>query len=228
MGFPNDGAERVVARLRARRASGVVGVNIGKNAVTPLDRAIDDYIFSLRKVFTVTQLKLPSTCRRQTTAGLKIASRRRSSRAAAVGIFEESTRVGEPALAARPTPREAVTGPDRGRAAKVPRRPPPVPVAGIYRDQHHHHARKHLRTCGLWRAETGGLSGRPLFAKSCAAIRTLRDTVGPTLPIIGVGGVASGADARQLRQAGADLIQLYTGMILSGAAARGEDVAALR
>src|ERR1700761_2722503 len=53
MGFPNDGAERVVARLRARRAAGVVGVNIGKNAVTPLDRAIDDYISCLRTVFPV-------------------------------------------------------------------------------------------------------------------------------------------------------------------------------
>ena len=53
MGFPNDGAEQVVARLRSRRTAGVVGVNIGKNAVTPLDRAIDDYIFCLRAVFTV-------------------------------------------------------------------------------------------------------------------------------------------------------------------------------
>src|SRR5581483_7496597 len=53
MGFPNDGAERVVARLRARRGSGIVGVNIGKNAATPLDRAVDDYLSCLRAVFPV-------------------------------------------------------------------------------------------------------------------------------------------------------------------------------
>jgi dihydroorotate dehydrogenase len=64
--------------------------------------------------------------------------------------------------------------------------------------------------------ETGGLSGRPLFSKSCAAVRILRETVGPSMPIIGVGGVASGADARHLREAGADLVQLYTGMIYQG------------
>jgi dihydroorotate dehydrogenase len=67
-----------------------------------------------------------------------------------------------------------------------------------------------------------------LFAKSCAAIRILRETVGPTLPIIGVGGVASAADAAQLRQAGADLIQLYTGMIYQGPRLVRELVAALR
>jgi dihydroorotate dehydrogenase len=76
--------------------------------------------------------------------------------------------------------------------------------------------------------ETGGLSGRPLFAKSCAAIRVLREALGPTMPIIGVGGVASAADARQLRQAGADLIQLYTGMIYQGPQLVRELVAALR
>jgi dihydroorotate dehydrogenase len=64
--------------------------------------------------------------------------------------------------------------------------------------------------------EKGGLSGRPLFAKSCAAVRILRETLGPTMPIIGVGGVSSAADARLLHQSGADLIQLYTGMIYQG------------
>jgi len=64
--------------------------------------------------------------------------------------------------------------------------------------------------------ETGGLSGRPLFSKSCAAVQTLRETVGPKMPIIGVGGVASAADATRLREAGADLVQLYTAMIYQG------------
>ena len=76
--------------------------------------------------------------------------------------------------------------------------------------------------------ETGGLSGRPLFSKSCAAVRILRETVGPKLPIIGVGGVASGADARHLREAGADLVQLYTGMIYQGPRLGRELVEALR
>jgi dihydroorotate dehydrogenase len=89
-----------------------------------------------------------------------------------------------------------------------------VPVAGIIatnttisRESVHSHPLA---------GETGGLSGRPLFSKSCAAVRVLREAVGPALPIIGVGGVTSAADARLLRQAGADLIQLYTGMIYQG------------
>jgi dihydroorotate dehydrogenase len=64
--------------------------------------------------------------------------------------------------------------------------------------------------------EAGGLSGRPLFARSCAAVRVLRETLGPGMPIIGVGGVASASDARALRQAGADLVQLYTALVYQG------------
>jgi dihydroorotate dehydrogenase len=64
--------------------------------------------------------------------------------------------------------------------------------------------------------ETGGLSGRPLFARSCAAVRILRESLGPDVPLIGVGGVSSANDARMLRQAGADLVQFYTAMVYRG------------
>lgn len=64
--------------------------------------------------------------------------------------------------------------------------------------------------------ELGGLSGRPLFDKSRAAVRILRETLGPTMPIIGVGGVASVDNAKLLREAGADLVQIYTAMVYRG------------
>jgi dihydroorotate dehydrogenase len=225
MGFPNDGAERVVARLRARRTSGVVGVNIGKNAVTPLDRAIDDYIFCLRKVFTVADYVTVNVSS-PNTAGLRSLQDADHLAPLLSGILEESRLL--ESRHSRRVPLLVKLSPDLtdDELRKSAKAAASVPVAGIIatnttitRESVSGHALA---------SETGGLSGRPLFAKSCAAIRVLRETLGPTLPIIGVGGVASAADARQLRQAGADLIQLYTGMIYQGPRLVRELVAALR
>jgi dihydroorotate dehydrogenase len=225
MGFPNDGAESVVARLRSRRTSGVVGVNIGKNAVTPLDRAIDDYIFCLRKVFTVADYVTVNVSS-PNTAGLRSLQDVDHLVPLLSGILEES-RVLE-SRHSRRVPLLVKLSPDLTEVElrKSAKAAASVPVAGIIatnttitRESVSGHALA---------SETGGLSGRPLFAKSCAAVRTLRETVGPTMPIIGVGGVASAADARQLRQAGADLVQLYTAMVYQGPRLVRELAAALR
>jgi dihydroorotate dehydrogenase len=66
--------------------------------------------------------------------------------------------------------------------------------------------------------ETGGLSGQPVFEASNRVIRALRQALGASYPIIGVGGVASAEQARAKRAAGADLVQIYTGLIYQGAA----------
>ncbi|MFM8509294.1 MAG: quinone-dependent dihydroorotate dehydrogenase, partial [Betaproteobacteria bacterium] len=64
--------------------------------------------------------------------------------------------------------------------------------------------------------ETGGLSGSPVLQASNRVIAQLRAALGPVFPIIGVGGVMSGADARSKIEAGADLVQIYTGLIYRG------------
>ena len=225
MGFPNDGAERVVARLRSRRTSGVVGVNIGKNAATPLDRAIDDYVFCLRAVFPVADYVTVNVSS-PNTAGLRSLQDVDHLVPLLSRILEESRLL--ESRHSRRVPLLVKLSPDltEDELRKSAKAAASAPVAGIIatnttitRESVSGHALA---------SETGGLSGRPLFAKACAAIRTLRETVGPTMPIIGVGGVASAADARQLRQAGADLVQLYTAMIYQGPRLVRELVAALR
>ena len=213
MGFPNDGAERVVARLRARRAPGVVGVNIGKNAVTPLERAIDDYSACLRIVYTVADYVTVNVSS-PNTVGLRALQDVDHLVPLLTGVLEESRLLEK--KHGRKVPLLVKLSPDMtdeelrrsGKAAAS------VPVAGIIatnttitRDSVPDHPLSQ---------EKGGLSGKPLFVKSCAAVRALRESVGPTLPIIGVGGVSSGADARLLHQSGADMIQLYTAMIYQG------------
>jgi dihydroorotate dehydrogenase len=76
--------------------------------------------------------------------------------------------------------------------------------------------------------ETGGLSGAPVFEASNRVIRQLRAALGPGYPIIGVGGVMNGAQARAKLQAGADLVQIYTGLIYRGPELVGEAARALR
>jgi dihydroorotate dehydrogenase len=213
MGFPNDGAERVAARLRSRRTTGVVGVNIGKNAVTPLDRAIDDYISCLRTVFTVADY-ITVNVSSPNTAGLRSLQDVDHLVPLLSGILEESRALEK--RHSRRVPLLVKLSPDLTEAElrKSAVAAASVPVAGVIATNTTI-SRESVADHPLAR-ETGGLSGRPLFAKSCAAVRILRETLGPTLPIIGVGGVASAADARLLRAAGADLVQLYTAMIYRG------------
>ncbi|HEY0341860.1 MAG TPA: quinone-dependent dihydroorotate dehydrogenase [Steroidobacteraceae bacterium] len=213
MGFPNDGAEVVATRLRSRRTSGVVGVNIGKNAVTPLDRAIDDYIFCLRAVFTVADYVTVNVSS-PNTAGLRSLQDVDHLVPLLSGILEESR-----VLESRHSRRvpllvklsSDLTEEELRRSATAAAS---VPVAGIIATNTTI-SRESVPGHPL-AAETGGLSGRPLFPKSCAAVGILRETLGPKIPIIGVGGVASAMDARRLREAGADLVQLYTGMVYQG------------
>jgi dihydroorotate dehydrogenase len=225
MGFPNDGAERVAARLRSRRTPGVVGVNIGKNAVTPLERAIDDYVFCLRTVFTVADYVTVNVSS-PNTAGLRSLQDVDHLVPLLSGILEES-RVLE-RRHSRHVPLLVKLSPDLTEAElrRSATAAASVPVAGIIATNTTV-SRESVPGHPL-ASETGGLSGRPLFSRACAAVRILRETVGPTMPIIGVGGVASAADARLLRQAGADLIQLYTGMIYRGPRLVRELVEALR
>ncbi len=225
MGFPNDGAEQVAARLASRRTSGVVGVNIGKNAVTPLDRAIDDYIFCLRAVFTVADYVTVNVSS-PNTAGLRSLQDVDHLVPLLSGVLAESRML--ESRYSRRVPLLVKLSPDLTdeELRKSATAAASVPVAGIIATNTTV-SRESVPGHPL-AGETGGLSGRPLFTRSCAAVRILRETLGPTMPIIGVGGVASAADARLLREAGADLVQLYTGMIYQGPRLVRELVSALR
>ena len=76
--------------------------------------------------------------------------------------------------------------------------------------------------------ESGGLSGKPLFEKSTAVLRGMKQRVGRRIPLIGVGGIVSGADAAAKIDAGASVVQFYTGMVYRGPALIGECVEAIR
>ncbi len=228
LGFNNEGLASFLAnvqRARSFRANGgIVGLNIGKNAATPIERAADDYLLALKGVFPhadyiAVNISSPNTKNLrelQSDAALD----------ALLSSLQECKLKLETA-AKRQVPMLVKIAPDLDEAqvAVIARTLQANGIDGVIatnttiaRD-----AVKGLRHA----EEAGGLSGRPVFEASNKVIRLLRAALGGNYPIIGVGGVLSGADARTKLQAGADLVQIYTGLIYKGPALVPECAAAM-
>jgi len=214
LGFPNDGAATVAARLRQRRYRGIVGVNIGKNADTPAARAIDDYIAGLRAVrgvadYVAVNISSPNT------AGLRDLHARERLEPLLTALLDERTR-GALGSASRP-PLVLKISPDLGAEdlQDVVTLLKTLSLDGVIATNTTVQRESTLTSI---EAQGGGISGRPLHPLALRCVAELRARLGPNFPIIGVGGVDSPEAALRLRAAGADLIQLYTGLIYRGPA----------
>jgi dihydroorotate dehydrogenase len=224
MGFNNDGVDRMLENVARARYRGVLGINIGKNFDTPLDRAADDYVACLRKVYPVASYVTVNVSSPNTE------NLRRLQGAGALDALLATLSAERRALAARhgkTVPLAVKIAPDLDRpkiesiAATLHRHAIDAVIAtnttvtreGVVGLPHEH--------------EAGGLSGAPLAARATTVARQLAQALGGKLPVIGVGGIMSGADARARIAAGASLIQLYTGLIYRGPALVRECVAAL-
>ena len=216
LGFNNDGLAAFITNVRRakfRSSGGILGLNIGKNAATPIERALDDYLLCLDGVYphadyVTVNISSPNTKNLrdlQSDAALDAllaAVQERKAKLAAqyqrsVPIFVKIA----PDLDASQVDAVAAILKRHGIDGVI------ATNTTIARD-----AVKHLQHG----AEVGGLSGTPVFEASNRVIAQLRATLGSAYPIIGVGGVLSAADARAKRAAGADLVQIYTGFIYRG------------
>jgi len=227
LGFNNEGLAAFVQNVqRARNRSGVVlGLNIGKNAATPIARATEDYLICLDGVYphadyVTVNISSPNT---QNLRSLQ-------SDAALDALLGELAERRE-LLAQRHGQRKPMflkIAPDLDEAQ--------VQVIAFALQRHGMDGVVATNTTLSREAvqgqphaqEAGGLSGGPVLEASNRVIRQLRAALGPDMPIIGVGGVLSGADAVQKLQAGADLVQIYTGLIYRGPALVREAALALQ
>ncbi len=214
LGFPNDGAAAVAKRLRQRHYRGVLGVNIGKNADTPLDRALDDYVACLRAVHAVADYVTVNVSS-PNTAALRDLHATERLEPLLHGLLRERDRllVGY----ARRLPLLLKVSPDLDRATleSVVRVAARVRIDGIVATNTTVQRGAALAASAN---QSGGLSGAPLHALALETVAALRGLIGPDLPIIGVGGIDSVAKALAMRDAGADLIQIYTGLVYRGPA----------
>jgi dihydroorotate dehydrogenase len=243
LGFNNGGLDAFLhnvqqAKFKSRGNNNpmLLGLNIGKNAATPIENAVDDYIICLDGVYPHADYVTVNISSPNTKNLRELQS-------------DEALDALVSALAKR-----------RGELAQLHRKQVPVFIKiapDLEADQVSVIANTLKRHCmdtnsqsvasaswgviatnttiardavqGLQHAEeTGGLSGAPVFEKSNAVIRQLRDAMGPHFPIMGVGGVLSGDDAVAKIKAGANLVQIYTGLIYKGPALVKEAALALK
>ncbi len=228
LGFNNEGLAAFLSNVKRahsfRAAGGVLGLNIGKNAATPIERAVDDYLIGLAGVYphadyVTVNISSPNT--------KNLRELQNDEALDALLAALQARRLDLAAEHRRRVPVFVKIAPDLDEAqvtliaASLQRNRIDGVIATnttISRDA----------VAGLPHAEeTGGLSGKPVFEASNRVIRLLRAALGRDYPIVGVGGVMGGADARAKIEAGADLVQIYTGLIYKGPALVGEAARAL-
>jgi dihydroorotate dehydrogenase len=215
LGFPNDGAEKVASRLRHRRYHGIVGVNIGKNADTPLSHAIDDYMSCLRAVRSVADYVTVNVSSPNTIGlrGLQARERLGPLLSALLQEMHGSARSGATAECRRPLLVKISPDLSSEELREMAVLFKELPIDGVIATN------TTVSPVGRrWAAngQTGGVSGRPLHPVAARTVAELRAHLGPDFPIIGVGGIDSPQAALAMRAAGADLIQLYTGLVYRG------------
>ena len=219
LGFNNQGLAAFVANVQRahsfRAQGGVLGLNMGKYADTPIKRAVDDYLLCLDGVYAhadyvTVNISSPNTLNLrslQSDAALD---------ALLSALQERRQMLAQQHGKNVPLLLKIAPDLDDAQLAVIAATLRKNEIDGVIatnttvsRD-----AVQGLQHAG----ETGGLSGAPVLQASNRVIRLLRQALGPAYPIIGVGGVMSGADARSKIEAGADLVQIYTGLIYQGSA----------
>ncbi len=225
LGFNNGGVDALVRNAERAKFAGVLGINIGRNKDTPNERAVDDYLFCLERVYaraSYVTINISSP----NTQGLRDLQEEET-----LKRFIGALRDAQERLASKHGRRKPMLlkiAPDLAEAeldaiaevllasgidglictnTTIDR----APVAGF----------KHAH-------ESGGLSGRPLFEKSTAVLRGMAKRLGGRIPIVGVGGIVEGKQAAAKIDAGATLVQFYTGMVYRGPALIGACVDAIR
>jgi len=213
MGFNNLGVDALVENVKRAKYKGILGINIGKNFDTPIEKAADDYLICLRKVYArasyiTINISSPNTKNlRQLQGGNELDA-----------LLEQlkSEQENLAGLHGKYVPLAVKIAPDLdpGQIHEIAAQLIRHGIDGVIATN------TTLSRGGVENLphgnETGGLSGAPVREKSTAVIRELAAALNGKLPIIGVGGILSGADAVEKIQAGAVLVQIYSGMVYRG------------
>lgn len=213
MGFNNKGIDHALQRIRQSRFKGILGINIGKNFDTPVEKAADDYLIGLRKAwpvasYVVVNLSSPNTPGLRTLQYGEDLRRLLDQLKAEQYLLQQAD--------GRHVPLVIKIAPDLN-ADEVGLIAGSLLEFGIdgVTATNTTLSRTGVENNALHK-EAGGLSGAPVRAASTRVIKELHQALDGRIPIIGVGGIGSVHDAREKLQAGASLLQIYTGFIYGG------------
>lgn len=224
MGFNNKGIDYLLEQVKGSNYSGVLGINIGKNADTPIENALDDYLIGLQKAYSVASyvtmnISSPNTKNlRQLQQGDELKNLISAMKEEQLKLQMQHGRYVPLVLKIAPdlTPEEV-----RNIAELLLQFEVDGVIATnttISREKIAGHALAN---------ETGGLSGAPVKEMATQVVRLLANELNGKLPIIAAGGIMTGEDAKEKIAAGASLVQVYTGLIYKGATLVSEIVNAL-
>lgn len=225
LGFNNAGVDALVKNVEKAARKGILGINIGKNKDTPNEKAIDDYIYCLERVYTLSDY-VTVNISSPNTSGLRDLQTEEYFRR----FIGELREVQEELAGVNgfKTPMLIKIAPDLTDAALdgMAEVLNAAQVDGVIATNT---TIDRIEIKGnRFEYEVGGLSGKPLYGRSTAVLRRMRTRLNDNIPLIGVGGIMSGADAAGKVAAGASLVQFYTGMIYRGPDLIEESVRAIR
>ena len=208
MGFNNDGVKAIAERLRKRKSDIIIGGNIGKNKVTPNENAVDDYLICFEELFDVVDYFVVNVSSPNTPNLRDLQDKKPLTNLLQI-LQDENNKKDAPKpillkIAPDLTDDQLLDIIDIVKTTKI---------AGVIATNTTI-ARDDL--ISEKRMETGGLSGKPVRERSTEVIRFLAEKSNKAFPIIGVGGIHSAKDAKEKLDAGADLIQVFTGFIYEG------------
>jgi dihydroorotate dehydrogenase len=225
LGFNNLGVDTLVRNVEKAKRNGILGINIGKNRDTPNEKAAEDYIHCMERVFALADY-ITVNISSPNTSGLRDLQEEETLRRFIGELREAQEELG--GVHGHRTPMLLKLSPDLSdeeldgvasvlNAARIDG----VIIGNTTLD------RSEIAGEPL-AAQAGGLSGQPLYARSTAVLRKLRLRLDDSIPLIGVGGILSGADAAGKIAAGARMVQFYTGMVFRGPELISECVGSIR
>ena len=213
MGFNNDGVDKLVENVKASKFKGILGINIGKNADTPVENAVDDYLICLEKVYNyasyvTVNISSPNTKNlRSLQSGDALTELLETLRKRQLELAEEHQHYVPLVLKVAPD----LSAEDIEFIAKQLLQ---FKIDGLIVTN------TTLSREGVenlkYADEAGGLSGAPVFEKSTACLAAFSKALDGQIPLIGVGGILSGEQALAKQNAGANLVQIYSGLIYTG------------
>ncbi|MBA56050.1 MAG: dihydroorotate dehydrogenase (quinone) [Pseudomonadales bacterium] len=213
MGFNNKGVDHLVEQVKRARYDGVLGINIGKNFDTPVEKALDDYLICLDKVYkhadyVVINISSPNT------QGLRSLQYGESLDGLLQGMKEAQLRLAEQHGKYVPVLVKIAPDLEPEEVLQIAGQFKKHQVDGVIATnttlsregvEHLPHGK-----------EQGGLSGAPVFEKSTEVLKQLCAALDGDMPVIGVGGIVSGQQAADKKRVGASLVQIYSGFIYEG------------
>ena len=212
LGFNNDGLDAIVERLKKRRSNILIGGNIGKNKITPNERAVDDYVICFHKLFDYVDYFVVNVSSPNTPNLRELQEKNQL-----FNLLNTLQELNNSRNAAKPILLKIAPDLNEHELTDILWVVKESGIAGII-SSNTTIDRSNLRSNAQEVKEigAGGLSGKPVLHKSNAVLHYLNKHKAANLPIIAVGGIHSASDAVGKLNAGADLVQLYTGFVYEG------------